>query len=429
MTSPDRSSTEATTIAHVVRRLGMGASPRLTQQLLDRGATVGDAIDAALDLTAPASDPPAAAVPRDLDVARMQDITEQIAWWVGRMVSGERLIEERLVWFWTDHFATSRRKVPAPYLLWQQHLTIRRSATGSFADLLRDIARDPAMLLYLDGVRNAAGQPNENLARELMELHTLGEGEYSQTDVVEAARALTGWVIHVPGTPAAARVVAQPGLADLAPWESAVAGRRHDDGVKTILGSTANHDLDSTIDLLLDHPATASHIATKLYRELAGIDPPPDVVAELASTFRPDYEILPLVEAIVARPEFTSPEALRAKVASPLEKAMTLLQAFGGQPAADLGRLFRTTAYVPFLPPNPAGYPKGEELLGPYQFTHGLDLLWLVPESIPAMDTAGALATLGIHDPSPSTTDVVDRFADPHTKLGVALTAPEFVLT
>ena len=428
--APQDPTTEAATITHVVRRLGMGAGPVVARELLERGATVTDAIAAGLDLSTPASEPPPLDAPTDLDLARMQELTDQTAWWVSRMASGERLIEERLVWFWTDHFATSRRKVPAPYLLWQQHLTIRRLATASFADLLRAIARDPAMLLYLDGVRNTASAPNENFAREVMELHTLGEGAYTQTDVVEAARALTGWVIHVPGTRSAGQVTAQPGLEDLPPWTSGLATRRHDRGTKTILGSIAAHDLDSVIDLLLDQPATADHIAAKLFRELVGLDPEPAVVTELASGFRSDYAILPLVEAIVARPEFVAPNTIRARVASPLEKALTLIQAFGGVRAgSDLGRLFRTTAYVPFLPPNPAGYPKGEELLGPYQLTHGLDLLWLVPESLPDLDSTSALATLGIHDPSPTTTEIVDRFDDAHSKLGAALTAPEFVLT
>ena len=173
---------------------------------VDVARTVDDtdaAIDVALDLSAPAAQPLELAAPADYEAARnVQAIAEPIAWWIGRMASSDRLVEERLVWFWHDHFATSIAKVRVPYLMWQQHLTIRQHATGNFAELLHAIARDPAMILYLDGITNAAQERNENFGRECLELFTMGrDGGYTQNDVVEASRAFTGWVVNIPGRP------------------------------------------------------------------------------------------------------------------------------------------------------------------------------------------------------------------------------------
>ncbi len=132
----------------------------------------------------------------------MQAIAAPIAWWIGRMAGSDRMIEERLVWFWHDHFATSIAKVRVPYLMWQQHLTLRQHATGNYGELLHAISRDPAMLLYLDGITNAAQERNENFGRECLELFTMGrDGGYTQDDVVEASRSFTGWVVNIPGRP------------------------------------------------------------------------------------------------------------------------------------------------------------------------------------------------------------------------------------
>ena len=178
-------------ISHVIRRLSMGVHADLVRSVDDAGA----AIDAALDLSAPAPQPLEFPAPADYEVGRnVQQIALPITWWLERMASGDRLVEERMVWFWHDHFATSVAKVRVPYLMWQQHLTLRKHATGNYADLLHAVARDPAMLLYLDGITNAAQERNENFGRECLELFTMGRnGGYTQNDVVEASRSFTGW--------------------------------------------------------------------------------------------------------------------------------------------------------------------------------------------------------------------------------------------
>lgn len=149
-------------ISHVARRLGFGVEPAI----VEASATVEDAVTAALDLSAPAQPPPDLDPPLTMEQARAPEQAEiPYAYRLGRLVGGSRRIEERLTWFFSDHFATNVRKVGLPYLMYRQHLTIRSRAAASFADLLHAIAIDPAMLLYLDGAHNATERINDAAVR------------------------------------------------------------------------------------------------------------------------------------------------------------------------------------------------------------------------------------------------------------------------
>jgi uncharacterized protein (DUF1800 family) len=431
--------TERERVAHVVRRLSMGPNP----DLLAKVEHPDEAVAAALDQSAPPPTPPDLPPPADYQTARnVAGIAPPIAWWFDQMRASPRLVDERLVWFWHDHFATSVQKVRVPYLMWRQHLTIRQHATGSFADLLRAVSKDPAMLVWLDGVTNTAKQRNENFGREVMELFTLGHGAgYTQPDVVEASRAFTGWVVNIPGRAGNQRQAAA--LAAVPPWGAAFVASRHDGGPKTLLGQTGNFDMDGALQVLLQHPATARFVSTKLYRELVGMDPPPATVDRLASTFRSDYAILPLVEAIVSDPAFTSDAAVRAKVRTPVEKLVGILQA-APSPSVQLGPLpkrpranapaavgeaLRTLAYIPFMPPNVAGFPKGNGLLGPHQLVHTFDLLAAVPTPPSEPDTDALFARLGLFDVSDHSRSVVDRERDAGRRFALAVASPEYALT
>ncbi len=407
-------------ISHVARRLGFGVEP----EIVEGAADVDEAISMALDLSTP-TPPPEPVAPSDMDEARSPEQREApYRYWFTQLVGGPRRIEERLTWFWHDHFATGIQKVKVPYLMFVQHATIRKLATGSFADLLGAIAIDPAMLIYLDGVQNAVDRINENFGREVMELFTLGRGNYTEADVVAASRAFSGWVVPRAGPRAQRR--------GLTPWEATFVPTRHDGGTKTLLGVTGDLDAQGAIDVILDQPQTAVFVSAKLYRELVGTYPDLDTNERIAATFRRDWSIMALVEEIAADPAFVSDEAIRAKVRTPLERAVGVAQSLEADAPA-LGRgifqALRAVRFVPFAPPNVAGFPKGSRLLGPYQLVHGFDLTMALPERLPDLAAAEIAARLGIFDLTDRTRSVIDAATDPFVRTALTINAPEYFVT
>jgi len=414
-------------VAHVVRRLGMGPHPDLLEGLADPDAAVAKG----LELSGHRPVPPPMAAPASLRAARPADIVPLIGWWVDQMRSPSRLIEERLVWFWHDHFATSLQKVRAPYLFRQQHVTVRQYATTSFADLLHAVAKDPAMLLFLDGITNTVDKSNENFGRECMELFTMGRnGGYTQADVVAASRSFTGWIVNLPELPASARLTD----AGIAPWTAAFLPRRHDDSVKTLLKHTGNFDLDSALDVILADPSTGAFIATKLYEELVGTAPSSATAARLGATFARSYQIMPLVEAIVSEPAFTADASVRNRVRTPVEKLVGILQAADvtttGARAGAAAQALHLGDYLPFLPPNVGGFPSGTLLLGPHDLVSAFDLLDTLggPPAAPSR-VDDLLAQFGLFDVSSTTRSVLDAEPDPARRFALAAMSPEYALT
>ncbi len=187
--------------------------------------------------------------------AQFEKGIELRAWWRTEMLTTPSPLTEKMVLFWHNHFVSSLQKVKSPVLMYRQNLLLRKHALGSFGELLHDISKDPAMVVYLDSASNRKGQPNENFAREVMELFTLGEGNYTEKDIKEAARAFTGWGI------------------DPDSGEFVFRGPAHDTGVKSVLGRSGNFDGDAVIDILLAQPQTAEFIVAKLWREFVSPDP------------------------------------------------------------------------------------------------------------------------------------------------------------
>jgi uncharacterized protein (DUF1800 family) len=419
-------------IAHVVRRLSMGSHPDLVGQLSDSDT----AIARALDLAGSPAVPPAMDPPPSLQASQPAQIASLIDWWVDQMQSSSRLVDERLTWFWHDHFATSLLKVRAPYLMRQQHVTIRAHATGSFADLLHAVAKDPAMLLFLDGITNTAGKVNENFGRECLELFTVGrDAGYTQDDVVAASRSFTGWVVNLAGTPTSSRLDSL----GIAPWAAGLIPSRHDRGVKTLLGRAGTFDLDSAIDVILEQPATGTFIATKLYRTLIGREPDATTARRLGATFAHDYQIMGLVDAIVRDPDFTADTAVRTRVRTPVEKLVGIHQAaangHGGPTAtprrpAAVANVLHAANYLPFLPPNVGGFPQGSLLLGPHDLVSTFALLATLdlppspPKSVDAL-----LARFSLFDVSSTTRHVLEAEHDPARRFALAAMSPEFAVT
>ena len=404
-------------IAHVVRRLGYGANAAVAADLQDTDA----AIAWALDLSVQAPDLPAIEPPEDNMQRDRRAVRLVYQYWLERLLTAARPIEERLVWFWHDHFAVDARKVRQPYLLNQHHGVLRTHATGNFADLIKAVAVDPAMLRYLDGGTNARQSLNENFGREVLELYTVGRGNFTEEDVLASARAFTGWVVYVPGT-RADRL-----LRDQRPWSSVFVDSRHDSGSKTLLGETGNHDASAALDIMLEHPSTADRIAAKLYAELVGLTASEDTQIRLGHIFRGGYSTMALVEAIVSDPTFLSDEAVHAKIRSPLEQAVGVAQALAPDRQA-LGAIvpaIEQIGYLPFRPPNPAGYPKGVRLLSPHRLVRTFDFAAITPRHIADLDASEMLQRLGLYDVSATTSDVVNAIEDPHLRWALVVNAPE----
>ena len=278
------------------------------------------------------------------------------------MQSSPRLIEERLVWFWHDHFASSVAKVRVPYMMWQQHLLLRNHATGNFAELLHAVSKDPAMLWYLDGVTNSARAVNENFGREVMELFTLGRGNYTEQDVVEASRAFTGWAVNILGLPQLAALSKAVATVECDVPRRA-SRHRHED--------TARHHGQPRprrrARRAVEPRRHGNPDRGKLYMELVGVAPSDKTAKRLGKTFRDqNYAVMPLVEAIVAEPAFTSEHAIgvedvfadretgRHRAGDPAHQSRHRPVGSTSPPRQRRGvaDALRTLGYIPFAPPN-----------------------------------------------------------------------------
>jgi uncharacterized protein (DUF1800 family) len=266
-------------------------------------------------------------------------------WWVGEMLATDQPLVEKMTLFWHNHFTSSLQKVRFAPALLKQNALFRREALGNFATLLKAVARDPAMLIYLDGVRNVSRQPNENFARELLELFTLGEGHYSEADIKNAARAFTGWSI------------------DRDDGRFVNRERQHDEGEKTFLGQRGRFTGDDILAILLRHPRTAETIVEKLWREFVSLKPDEGEVMRLAAVLRGhDYEMKPLLRAMFLAPAFRDMANRGALIKSPAELIVGSVHVLG-LPVPDRTPLVRMMAGLgqsPFDPPNVKGWPGGE---------------------------------------------------------------------
>lgn len=267
------------------------------------------------------------------------------AWWVEEMMATDQPLVERMTLFWHNHFTSSVQKVRyVPAMYWQNAL-FRREALGNFATLLREVSRDPAMLIYLDGIRSVARQPNENFARELLELFTLGEGHYSEADIKNAARAFTGWSM------------------DRETGRYHLNSQQHDDGEKTFLGQTGRFNGDDIVAILLKQPRTAETIVEKLWREFVSLKPDASEVKRLAAILRNGgYEMKPLMKALFLSPAFRDPANRAGLIKSPVDLIVGTVRVLGlpVQEKTQLVRMMGALGQVILNPPNVKGWPGGE---------------------------------------------------------------------
>jgi uncharacterized protein (DUF1800 family) len=234
--------------------------------------------------------------------ARKRTANPLRAWWLYVMLHGGHPLREKMALFWHNHFATSIAKVQDPGLMFRQNFLLRWHALGRFGPLLREMSRDGAMLVWLDSNSNIKGRANENYARELMELFSLGVGNYTEKDIREAARAFTGW--HTDGEGFEFNAAA------------------HDAGTKTVLGQSGNLGGDDVVKIVLGQPACAKFLVRKLYRFFVSeaIEPPAAFLEPLADAFRKsDYDISALMKTILSSRHFYSDYAFRQRIKCPVE--------------------------------------------------------------------------------------------------------------
>jgi uncharacterized protein (DUF1800 family) len=304
---------DARAAAHLLRRAGFGAAPREVERAVGQGcdaAVAGLFEDAGQEAEFQDTFARVNATLTDFN-----DVPQLQAWWCYRLRQTRTPLREKLTLFWHGHFATSYQKVGDAYLMHRQCETLRRHAWGNFRDLVLAVARDPAMLVYLDGESNTQEHPNENFARELLELFTLGIGHYTEKDVLAAARAFTGW--HRDG----AKFVFH---AD-----------QHDAGAKQFLGRSGTLDGTDVLDVVLQQPALPRFLARKFLVFFACPEPPAAVVDETADLFgRGRLEVRPLLEALFRSQFFHGPACRRTRIASPAELVIGTCRSLGVRMAA-----------------------------------------------------------------------------------------------
>lgn len=330
--------------AHLLRRTAMSVHPERVSQLADQ--SWNDAVGSILE-----QKPDTATVPIS------DEWTDTTSWWLGRMTTPDTGLQDRMAWFWHGLLTTNAWKANGSELVGEQLQLLRDNALGDFRTLLHLIVGSGAMLEYLDASGSQASSPNENLARELMELFTIGRGNYTQEDVRAAARALAGWVVE----------------------DGVVEFRRENAFVAPLifLGQQDDWDTTKVIDRLCDHPLTASRISARLWQHLVGTELDEASADQLGQFWiGQDLQILPLIERILTGAEFETSRLNKPR--SGLEWYCSV-HAILGVDEHNVWQL-EHLGQMPYLPPNVAGWPNDlrwlspGSLLGRASYTHAVGL-------------------------------------------------------
>jgi len=325
-------------VEHLLRRAGFGATPtelqhyqsigydRTLKELLHPEKVRNDDLDETITA-------------QNFDFTRIDDLKK---WWIYRMTFTRRPLEEKITLFWHGHFATSIRKVGSVYAMYMQNMLFRRQGLGNFHELLLATSRDPAMIIWLDNQQNRKGKPNENYAREIMELFSLGIGNYTEEDIKEAARAFTGWETKPDGF-------------------NFNAGQ-HDYGQKTFLGQTGNFNGDDIVAILVKQPALAKFIAKKMCKFFVSDQPSDTIIADVAGAYSAKGEnIKKMLTVLFEHDEFKSKAAYHAKIKSPCELVIGTLKSLQVQKLdPDLANQMNRMGQGLFEPLNVKGWDGGQ---------------------------------------------------------------------
>ena len=372
--APYKGTWNARLAAHLLRRAGFGASPDEAAQYAALG--VHGAVDALVNFAPTGSlpkpddlyDPRATLMqylqngmrPGQLDDMSKRKLGQEVRqnerqsiislqrWWLNRMIATPAPLQEKMALYFHGHFTTAAiQKGVSPVMVYNQNQLFRDNALGNLRELTWKVSVDPGMMLYLDNARSDPQHPNENYARELMELFTLGVGNYSEQDVRESARAWTGWVIRP-----------RDGTALFVPF-------RHDNGSKTFLGQTGNWGGRDIVDIIFKQPASSEFFANSLLNFFVYNSPEPQLVQAVAKLIaKNDFNLKPVISTLLRSNVFYSDRAYRALVKSPVEFVIGTYKAFGAKEVDERAqRALTQMGQILFYPPNVAGWPGGANWL------------------------------------------------------------------
>ena len=418
-------------VAHLLRRAGFGASGAEIDAAMKAGyeATVAALLSpGGADAGAAATPPPDFAPVKGPKKGGAPEDYALVAWWLARMAAVTQPLVEKRTFFWHGHFATSLQKVKSVGYMLKQNQTMRSLGGGDFSVLVHAMVRDPAMMLWLDSAGNTLKAPNENLARELMELFTLGVGNYTETDVREAARALTGWRLDPDGG-------------------STLVPKLHDATSKTVLGKSANFDDASLVDWLVQQPASPKFIAARAWGRFGMPGPiPDDVSGRLQAAYGPGRDFSALLKALFLDPVFRGPQARYALVKQPTEYVVGVLRALkikidateNSKDVQALRSALSGLGQIPFYPPNVGGWPEGTAWLTTAaaqtrfvfaEWAVGKGDLSQVADAAPSQRIDAVAHLLGVDAYSDrSAAALREVVADPKQLVTLALVAPEYLV-
>jgi len=277
-----------------------------------------------------------------LQAANREAVNATGNWWIKRMTFGPYPLQEKLTLFWHGHFTTSAKDERSASLIWNQNELLRRMAAGNFRTYVKSISRDPAMLDYLNNSQNRKAHPNENYARELMELFTLGIGNYTEDDIKNAARAFTGWAHD--GDDFVYRKF------------------DHDNDTKTFMGQKGNFDGDDIIEIILSREACANYITGRLYKFFVCDDVSPELNVAMGDILRDSkYELRPFLRTLFASKAFYQPSVIGCQIKSPVQLVVGTIRNLNLDMPANraIGGALNQMGQVPLHPPNVKGWPGG----------------------------------------------------------------------
>lgn len=418
---------ESARVMHLLRRTSFGSTPAQLEAALADG--FNRTVDRLIE-TKPVEPPQLAAANAPggrFAVAQLQQ------WWIDHMLSTATPFAERMTLFWHGHFTSDYRKAGDNTFMYWQNLTWRRMSMTDLRSMLVQVTTDPAMLRYLDLATSTGQSPNENYSRELMELFTMGPGNYTEDDVRQSAKALAGW--QVPQPDSFADVTTNNVTRRLPVYSGQRSGvfnpRRAFKGEVTYLGKTGPLDTQGVIDRILAQPATAQFIATKVAQQFVSAQSDGAFVNSVADAFRRSkYDLKTLMRAVLMSPQFTAAQSYRTLVKSPTEFMVHAARALGASNSKLVVAAGMGMGQSLFDPPDVGGWPNNESWISSNTVVERVNFvtaaLSQIKTALPNTSDAPRVLLDGVL--SPQTASLLNQAADDRARWFITLASPEFQL-